>query len=33
MARIDANWFRFAIGSLTIFAVILNTGCGGAPAA
>lgn len=26
MARIDANWFRFAIGSLTILAVILNTG-------
>ena len=24
MARIDANWFRFAIGALTIFAVILN---------
>jgi simple sugar transport system permease protein len=25
MARIDANWFRFAIGALTILAVILNT--------
>jgi simple sugar transport system permease protein len=25
MARIDANWFRFAIGGLTIVAVILNT--------
>ena len=25
MARIDANWFRFAIGALTIVAVILNT--------
>jgi simple sugar transport system permease protein len=25
MARIDANWFRFAIGTLTILAVILNT--------
>jgi simple sugar transport system permease protein len=25
MARIDASWFRFAIGSLTIFAVVLNT--------
>jgi simple sugar transport system permease protein len=25
MARIDANWFRFAIGFLTILAVILNT--------
>jgi len=24
MARIDANWFRFAIGALTILAVILN---------
>ncbi len=24
MARIDANWFRFAIGALTIVAVILN---------
>lgn len=24
MARIDANWFRLAIGSLTILAVILN---------
>jgi simple sugar transport system permease protein len=26
MARIDANWFRLAIGTLTILAVILNTG-------
>jgi len=25
MSRIDANWFKFAIGALTIFAVILNT--------
>jgi len=25
MARIDANWFRLAIGTLTILAVILNT--------
>jgi simple sugar transport system permease protein len=25
MARIDANWFKFAIGALTILAVILNT--------
>ncbi|HEX6014708.1 MAG TPA: ABC transporter permease [Geminicoccaceae bacterium] len=25
MARIDANWFRFAIGALTIVAVILNS--------
>ncbi len=25
MARIDANWFRFAIGALTIVSVILNT--------
>jgi simple sugar transport system permease protein len=25
MARLDANWFRFAIGALTILAVILNT--------
>jgi len=25
MARIDANWFRMAIGTLTILAVILNT--------
>jgi simple sugar transport system permease protein len=25
MARIDANWFRLAIGALTILAVILNT--------
>ncbi len=24
MSRIDANWFRFAIGALTILAVILN---------
>lgn len=24
MGRIDASWFRFAIGALTIFAVILN---------
>ena len=24
MARVDANWFRFAIGALTIVAVILN---------
>jgi simple sugar transport system permease protein len=24
MARIDANWFKFAIGALTILAVILN---------
>jgi simple sugar transport system permease protein len=24
MARVDANWFRFAIGALTITAVILN---------
>ena len=24
MARIDANWFKFAIGALTIFAVVLN---------
>lgn len=24
MARIDANWFRFAIGALTVLAVILN---------
>ena len=24
MARIDANWFRMAIGTLTILAVILN---------
>ena len=24
MARIDANWFRLAIGTLTILAVILN---------
>lgn len=25
MSRIDANWFKLAIGALTIFAVILNT--------
>ncbi|MCB1497337.1 MAG: ABC transporter permease [Bauldia sp.] len=25
MSRIDANWFKFAIGALTILAVILNT--------
>jgi simple sugar transport system permease protein len=25
MARIDANWFRFAIGALTIVSVVLNT--------
>ena len=24
MSRIDANWFKFAIGSLTILAVIAN---------
>ena len=25
MSRVDANWFKFAIGALTILAVILNT--------
>jgi simple sugar transport system permease protein len=24
MARVDANWFRLAVGALTILAVILN---------
>jgi hypothetical protein len=25
MARLDVNWFRFAVGTLLIVAVILNT--------
>ena len=25
MARLDVNWFRFAVGTLLIFAVVANT--------
>ena len=25
LSRVDANWFKFAIGGLTIFAVVANS--------
>jgi len=25
MTQVDANWFKFAVGALTIFAVVSNT--------
>jgi simple sugar transport system permease protein len=25
LSRIDANWFKFAIGALTVFAVVGNS--------
>jgi simple sugar transport system permease protein len=25
MTQVDANWFKFAVGTLTIFAVVSNT--------
>ena len=27
LTQVDANWFKFAIGTLTIFAVVANRGC------
>jgi simple sugar transport system permease protein len=25
MSQVDANWFKFAVGALTVFAVVANS--------